>query len=510
MTLLELSGIEKAFFGVKALKGVSLALRGGEVLGLVGENGAGKSTLMNVLGGVVRPDAGCMRLAGAPFAPRGPADAAAAGIAFIHQELNLFPNLDIADNLFLDRYPRRWRLPWIDRRTLRARTREALSAVGLDLAPHLLVEKLTQGERQLVEIAKSLRVGARVFIFDEPTTSLASREIERLRALIARLRAEGKAIVYISHVLSDVLSLSDAIAVMRDGALVSTGARAEYTIPRMIACMVGRDLTQLYPPRKAKPSPDTVLAVRGLSQPGIVRDVGFALHKGEVLGVFGLMGSGRSELARILFGLDPCAQGSVAIGGARAVGRSPGARIRAGMAFVTENRREEGLLMEGSVADNLSLASLPRFRAPRTRLLNGGRLGAAVGRLIERLRIKTEAPRRQLVKQLSGGNQQKVVIGKWLMLDPRVLMLDEPTRGIDVGAKYDVYALIDELAAAGAGVLCISSELDELVAICDRILVMRRGEVKGSFDRVEFDKERILLAAFGQRAPGTGAGEGAR
>jgi ABC-type sugar transport system ATPase subunit len=502
-TILSFRDVDKAFFGVHAVRRVSLTVEAGSVLGIVGENGAGKSTLMNVLGGVVRPDAGTMLLDGAAYAPRSPADATAAGIAFIHQELNLFTNLSIADNLFIDAFPRLGRLPFIDRRAVRARSRELLASLDMQQPPDTLVEKLPPGERQLVEIARALRTGARIIIFDEPTTSLTARETDRLFAVIERLRAAGRTILYISHVLGDVMRLAGAVVVMRDGAVVDAGPKDDFTVDRMITSMVGRDLTQLYPPRAARPGTECVLAVRGVSQPGIVKDITFSLNRGEVLGIFGLMGSGRSELARIVFGQDPFEEGTIAVAGAPYPRPAPAESIARSMAFVTENRREEGLLMEATVLDNMGLAALPAYlRTPLLGVVDTARLREAAGRTAAMLKITGAPIDRHPAKSLSGGNQQKAVIGKWLMTHPAVLLLDEPTRGIDVGAKYEVYSIVNDLAARGTGILYISSELEELMGMCNRILVMAGGELTGSFPRDTFDETRILRAAFREETGG--------
>ncbi|MGE5295087.1 MAG: sugar ABC transporter ATP-binding protein [Solirubrobacterales bacterium] len=500
--ILQFDGISKSFFGVHALQDVTFSLPKGHLLGLIGENGAGKTTLMNILGGVLRPDRGCMRLRGQDYSPRRPADATEAGVAFIHQELNLFTNLSIADNLFIDRFPRLGWSPFIDKRAARARARQLLESLNLALSPDTLVDRLTPGERQLVEIAKALSTGAETIIFDEPTTSLTAGETQRLFGIIQDLRRQGKSMIYISHNLGNVLELANEIVVLRDGRVVDQGPREDFTIDRMISRMVGRDISQVFPPRPSRPADEIVLQVRGLSQPGIVKDIDLTLHKAEVLGFFGLMGSGRTELARILFGLEPFERGEVLVDGVLCDGVSAADSIRRGMAFVTENRREEGLLMEATIMDNVALVALPAFASPRLpRLLRARRLREAVTRVAESMRIKSGPVHRTPARTLSGGNQQKVVICKWLMSKPRIFIMDEPTRGIDVGAKCEVYGIINDLAAQGAGIVLISSELEELMGMCDRILVMSKGEIQGSFGRDEFDRERILHAAFkGHRA----------
>jgi ABC-type sugar transport system ATPase subunit len=499
-TILRFDHIAKAFFGVPVLKDVSLDIERGSVVGLVGENGAGKSTLMNILAGVVQHDAGRILLDGEAYSPRDPRDADRAGIAFIHQELNLFTNLTIAENLFIGGFPRMGRLPLLSRREIRKRAQEYLDMVNLGISPDVRIERLAPGERQLVEVAKALSVDARILIFDEPTTSLTTRETDRLFELIERLHAEGTTIIYISHILRDVMRLTDAVAVLRDGQLVAHGPKADFTIHSMISAMVGRDIEQLYPDRTSAPGEAVALEVRRLSKAGISHDIDLVLHKGEVLGVFGLMGSGRSELAQIIFGLDDFDAGEILVDGHPVRGLSPTRNIRQGMAFVTEDRREEGLMMEATVADNLALASLPAFSTRFVSAVRASSLANAVRETVDVLSIKVNDAFRNEAKGLSGGNQQKVVLGKWLMTRPSILLIDEPTRGVDVGAKYEIYEIIDSIAAEGTAVLFISSELEELMGLCDRILVMGQGEVLATFERAQFDKEVILRAAFREHA----------
>jgi ribose transport system ATP-binding protein len=492
--LLQTTELDKSFFGIHALRSVSLSVEEGGILGLVGENGAGKSTLMNIIGGVVQPSGGTMQLGGEAYAPGTPAEATAAGIAFIHQELNLFTNLTVAENIFIDGFPRRFGL--IDRSAMRRRTAELLKTLELDAKPDTRVDSLAPGERQLVEIAKALHLDARLIIFDEPTTSLTKRETDRLFRTIERLRGQGKTMIYISHVLGDVMRLANSVAVLRDGALVTQGPGSEFDIPKIIRLMIGRELKQLFPPRTGKPSDDVVLELSNVSQPGIVNGVSFAVRRGEILGLFGLMGSGRSELARIVFGLDPFESGSIRMNGQALSGHTPSDSIRHGIAFVTENRRDEGLMMESAIADNIALVSVNSFARTPLRIVERTRLGEAASAIAAELKIKAGDIRGQPVKSLSGGNQQKVVIGKWLLSEPGLFILDEPTRGVDVGAKYEIYSIADQIAASGNGILFISSELEELMGLCDRILVMSHGEVQREFTGGPFRQEDILRAAF--------------
>ena len=496
--LLKVSGLNKSFFGVQVLRDVSFELRRGAVLGLVGENGSGKSTTMNIIGGVVTKDSGRVELAGEQVAPASSRDALALGIAFIHQELSLFPNLSVEENIFLDHFPRKvGQLPFIDRRNLRDRAKKALELVDLDLPPVTPVMRLPQGERQLVEIAKALSRQARLIIFDEPTTSLTARETERLFEIIGRLRAQGISIIYISHILGDVLRLCDDIAVLRDGQVVGAGPHGDFTIERLVTLMVGRTIDRLFPEREPCSGPRrTALSVRGVSQPGIVKDVSFDLEFGEVLGISGLMGSGRSELARILFGLDPYSKGEIRVRDAKLPRLAPRVAMDKGIAFLTEDRRGEGLMMEASVTDNIVLPSLVERSSRFVHWLKPVELGKAAREMAERVRVNAKAIDRTAVRTLSGGNQQKVVIAKWLLRAPSIFILDEPTRGIDVGAKFEVYKIINQMVATGAAILFISSEIEELIGMADRIMVMGRGEVRGFFERSSFDRETLMSSAL--------------
>jgi ABC-type sugar transport system ATPase subunit len=496
--LLRIENLDKSFFGVPVLRDVSLELRRGRVLGLVGENGSGKSTTMNILGGIHQKDGGRMELDGREIAPQNSRDAQALGIAFIHQELSLFPNLTIEENLFLDHFPRvAGRLPFIDRRRMRERSKAALALVDLDISPGTPLSRLAQGERQLVEIVKALSREARLIIFDEPTTSLTARESERLFAIIERLRVQGIAIIYISHILSDVTRLCDDVVVLRDGQVVAAEPKSALQIERIITLMVGRTIDHLFPERTTKPNRDRpALSVQNLSQPGTVKDISFDLYPGEVVGVSGLMGSGRSELARIIFGLDGYESGTIAIDGLDLPPRSPRHAMERGLAFLTEDRRGEGLMMEASILDNIVLPSLPEHSSSFLHFIRASEVGGLGRTMAEKMRINARSLDRMAVRTLSGGNQQKVVIAKWLLRRPSIFILDEPTRGIDVGAKYEVYKIINQLVADGAAVLFISSEIEELIGMADRIMVMSRGQVRGFHNRAQFQRESLLRAAL--------------
>jgi ribose transport system ATP-binding protein len=490
--LLEVDRVSKAFSGIPVLRGVSLSVDAGRVLGIVGENGAGKSTLMNVLGGIVVADAGTLRLTGAEFRPRGPADAMSRGVAYIHQELNLLPNLSVAENLFLVRLPRRGLL--VDRRRLEAETRQRMLAVGLEVSPWALVGELGPGARQLVEIARALAADARVVILDEPTTSLTAPEAQRLFALVRRLRDEGRGLLYISHALGDVLRLADDVLVLRDGEAVGSGPASGFDEARLIALMVGRSVDTVFPARVAAPAAGPALEAERLGRQGAFRDVSLAVRPGEVVGLAGLMGAGRTELLRAIFGLEPPDSGEVRVHGRR-LRPAPRDAIARGVALVTEDRRADGLLLDASVAANLALASLPAYA--RGGWIDRGALARALAAQAEAVRLDAPAGVARAARTLSGGNQQKVVLGKWLLARPSVVLLDEPTRGIDVGAKQHVYRLVADLAARGAAVLLASSEIEELLGLADRILVLRRGSVVDQLARPEFDRERILAAALG-------------
>jgi len=454
--------------------------------------------LMNVIGGVLKSDGGIMKYKGKDYCPGNPKDATDTGIAFIHQELNLFTNLSIAENIFIDNFPKGKMIPLISKRDMMDTTAKLLDSIDLKISPATLVEKLSPGERQLVEIAKAMSTKAEVIIFDEPTTSLTSKETERLFHLIEKLKSSGKSIIYISHILKDVERLSDEIIILRDGNVTGSGIKGEMSIDNMISLMVGRDIKQLYPKHESHALNEKALELIGVSQSGIVHDINFSLNKGEILGVFGLMGSGRSELLKIIFGIDPYEKGEIFVDSSLIKKLSPQKSIRNKIAFVTENRRDEGLLMNVSIAQNIELVSLEKYSNSFVKILNRKKIQVAVSKMADKLRIKCASVEKNLVKSLSGGNQQKVVLGKWLLSMPSILIVDEPTRGIDVGAKSEIYDIIDNLATEGTSILFISSEIEELIGNCDRIIVMSKGEIMGSFTHEEFHREKIMRVAFRQ------------
>lgn len=491
--LLEMRGITKVFPGVRALSGVSLSIPEGSVTALVGENGAGKSTLIKILGGNYPPDAGEILLDGRPVTIPSPAAARALGISVIHQELTLVPDLSVAENIFLHHFPAN-RFGWLDRRRLASGARDVLARLGCDFDPRQPVRQLTLAQKQLVEIARALTLRSRLIVMDEPTAALNETETERLFAIIDDFRARQTAVVYISHRLEEVLRLADFIFVLRDGENAGRLTRAEATPEEVIRLMVGREVSERFPKRPASPG-DPLLTAEGLSSPGVLKDVSFTLHRGEILGIGGLMGAGQYLLARCLFGLLPLSSGHLSVRGRRLHPLSPGTAIRAGLALLPENRKEDGLVLPASVRANLELASLPCLSGCLG-WLNRRKEADLVATEFHRLAIKASGPG-QPVKDLSGGNQQKVVLGKWLATDAQIIVMCEPTRGIDVGTKAEIYRLMGNLTAAGKGIILISSELPELLALSDRVLVMNEGRVAGILPRAEASPEQVMRLATG-------------
>ena len=491
LSLLEVSGVHKRFGGVHALRGAQLALRAGEVHALVGENGAGKSTLINILAGAIRRDSGSIVFAGEDADFRSPAESQHRGIAVIHQELAMLPTLSVAENLFMGRMPSR--LGWVDRRAMRARARELLAEVGLDVDPATRVSDLGVSHQQLVEIAKALSMGARLLIMDEPTASLTEHETQRLLALVRQLRAAGVAIVYVSHRFAEVFAIADRVTVMRDGATVRTLETARTTPAEVVARMVGRDLAHSSSAPAGAPG-EIVLELRGVSRAGSIANVSFDVRRGEIVGMAGLVGAGRSETARAIFGADPHDAGEILLDGRAVHFASPGDALAAGVAMCAEDRKQLALFMDKAVRWNISIARLPAIspagfvRRRRERALAAG--------FVDRLRVRTPDLATP-VRQLSGGNQQKTVLARWLATEPKLLILDEPTHGVDVGAKAEIYALIRGLAAQGIAILLISSELPEILDLSDRIVVMREGRVAGVVPRAGANEQAIMMLATG-------------
>jgi rhamnose transport system ATP-binding protein len=485
----------KSFGAVRALVDGSVTLRAGEAHALVGENGAGKSTLVKILGGVHRPDSGTLAIDGEHQTFDGPADAQAAGVAIIYQEPSLFPDLTVAENIFIGRQPR-GRGRAIDRRAMERDAREIFTGLGVSLDPARPARALSVADQQLVEIAKALSFDARVLVMDEPTAALTTVEVLRLFDVIASLRARDVAVLFISHRLEEVFACCQRVTVMRDGRFVSTAPVAEVTVDDLIRSMVGRELTALFPKSEITPG-EVVLAVDGLSRQGVFADVSFTVRAGEIVALAGLVGAGRTEVARAIFGIDRLTAGRVALDGRRIPAGDPQAAMAAGIGLVPEDRRQQGLVMDLGIDRNVALASLRRLR----------RFGL-IRRPAERRLAATWAGRLQLrygrlgndVSTLSGGNQQKVVLAKWLAREPRLLIVDEPTRGIDVGTKAEVHRILDELAQRGTAILMISSELPEVLGMADRVLVLREGRLTAELTRAEADEDTIMRAATGQQA----------
>lgn len=490
--VLSISDIGKTY-AQPVLGGINLSLMRGEVLALTGENGAGKSTLSKIIGGLVIPTTGTMVFNGSPYAPQSRGEAEKLGVRMVMQELNLLPTLTVAENLFLDNLPRR--AGWIDRKRLREEAIKAMAQVGLDaIDPDTLVGDLGIGHQQMVEIARNLIGDCRVLILDEPTAMLTSREVEMLFEQIQRLRAEGVSIIYISHRLEELARVSQRIAVLRDGRLVCAEPISRYDSEQLVTLMVGRELGE-HIDMGQRQIGDVVLAVNKLSRKGKVQDVSFNVRAGEIYGISGLIGAGRTELLRLIYGADRADSGTVEVGRPlRPVTlRSPADAVAHGIALITEDRKSEGLLMTQSISANIALGNMDNIS-------HGGVVSAQderalAQRQIDAMRIRSAGPS-QLVSELSGGNQQKVVIGRWLERDCPVMLFDEPTRGIDVGAKFDIYALLAELTRQGRALVVVSSDLRELMLICDRIGVLSAGRLIETFDRDNWTQDRLLAAAF--------------
>ncbi|MBX9465077.1 MAG: sugar ABC transporter ATP-binding protein [Aquamicrobium sp.] len=497
--VLEMRDISKTFGVVRALRNVSLTVHAGELHALMGENGAGKSTLMKMLSGAYRPDPGGeILIDGQPVTTGDPIKARANGVAVIYQELSLAPNLTVAQNIFLGNEPRRFGV--VDAGAMMTRAKPIIDRLGLTFSPRTRVSQLSLGERQLVEIARALSTDARIIVMDEPTTSLTSRETDRLFEVIAGLKAQGIAIIYISHRMEEVYQLADRVSVLRDGGYVGTLGREEVDAPRLVSMMVGRDISSFYKKEHQAPGAQrpVALSVRGLSAEQLVKDCSLDLHEGEILALSGLIGSGRTELARLIYGADRKTAGTMELGGRPVEIASPGAALEAGIAYLTEDRRELGLFLDMSIADNINMGVMARD-ARRLGFRDFAVADKRAARAVSNLSIRTSSTRMN-VGSLSGGNQQKVLLARLLETKPRVVILDEPTRGVDVGAKSEIYRIIDDLAKDGIAILMISSELPEIIGVADRVLVMRDGKIVGEVsaraDR-RFTQEEIMELATG-------------
>jgi ribose transport system ATP-binding protein len=494
-TLLELHSITKTYPGVKALRGVDLSVKKGEVVGLIGENGAGKSTLMKILGGVVNPSSGSVVIDGVSRPALTVKEAAHAGIAFVHQELHLFENLDVAANIYIGREPRKGAiLNLIDNAALHQRVKPLLSRLGVDFKPDDPVEGLSIAQRQMVEIAKALSMDARIIIMDEPTSSLTLTETEKLLRVIADLKAAGVSIIYISHRLSEVKQCADRVVVLRDGLQVGELSKAEITSGAMIRLMIGRDLKSLYIPPKVGIRPGGLELQNLITSAFPEQQVSLSVHRGEILGLAGLVGAGRTSLAQTIFGVQPALDGRILLDGQPVSIKAPGDAIAYGIYLAPEDRKKSGLLLDMSVAENISLPDLKRFA--KAMLVDASREASMAREQCRSLAIKTPSIDTDAVT-LSGGNQQKVVLAKWISMRPQLIIFDEPTRGIDVGAKSEIYALMRGLADAGVAILMISSDMEEVIGVSDRIAVMHEGRISGLLERSRFSEHNVLMLAVG-------------
>ncbi len=492
--LLSMRGISKSFPGVRALDRVDLEIAAGEVVALLGENGAGKSTLMKILGGVHEADAGEILVDGKPVQVHHVTDAMRLGIAFIHQELNVLENLDVAGNVYLGREPLHTPFRLIDRRKIHADTAPYLQRLGLSIATTTRLDRLSLAEQQMVEIAKALSLNARLIIMDEPTSSLTLSETERLLALVLELRTQGVSVIYISHRLSEVNRCADRVVGLRDGRNAGELARDEIDHDRMVALMIGRDIKTHYVETNVPKSAGHLRVREARSSRYPDRTVSFEAARGEILGFAGLVGAGRSEIAKAMVGLDPGGQAEVHLGDEKIEIRRPRDAITHGIFLVPENRRTEGLVVEMDICENISLPSLHQFA--RLGLIDRARENRTATEQLTALQIKAPGTS-TLVRNLSGGNQQKVVLGKWLSMQPKVIILDEPTRGIDVGAKAEIYRIMRSLAAAGTVILMISSDMEEVLHVSDRVAVMHEGRITGVLARADCTEENVMQLAVG-------------
>ena len=485
-----LRGVSKSFAGIKVVTQVSFDIRPGEVHALMGENGAGKSTMIKIMAGLHQADEGEILINGQPVRFASPKDAHGAGIATVHQELLLFPELTVAENIFLGQTPKTG-LGTIDWQVMRARARELLDSLDSgDLDIDQKVASLSVGNRQRIEIARALAQDARVLIMDEPTAALAEADVQRLMAIVRSLRARGVAIVYVSHRMPEIFALADRVTVLRDGHHVATKNVSEVDEPQLVSMMVGRAIDRLYPAKQGVDG-EVILELRDVSYRGVIRGISLKLKRGEILGLAGLVGSGRTETALTVFGITPATSGQIVIDGKPEHISSPEAARDLGIAYVPEDRGQQGLIRSQTIEDNIALANLKRLM--RGFMVDAAKVTAEARKAIERFGIRARGPQ-QLVRQLSGGNQQKVVLGKWLATNPRILIMDEPTRGIDVGAKAEIHQLMRKLAGEGMAILMISSELPEVLGMSDRVLVMNSGRIVGEFDRQAATAEAVGTA----------------
>ncbi|MFK0278772.1 sugar ABC transporter ATP-binding protein [Ensifer sp. NPDC090286] len=489
--LLSAEGIRKEFPGVVALDDVEFKLKRGTVHALMGENGAGKSTLMKILAGIYTPDKGDVKLKGTEIRLKSPLDALENGIAMIHQELNLMPFMTVAENIWIRREPKN-RFGFVDHREMNRITARLFDRLKIKIDPEIEVRHLSVANRQMVEIAKAVSYESDVLIMDEPTSALTEREVAHLFEIIRDLREQGIGIVYITHKMNELFEIADEFSVFRDGKFIGTHASSDVTRDDIIRMMVGREITQMFP-KEEVPIGDVVLSVKNLALNGVFRDVSFDVRAGEILGIAGLVGSGRSNVAETLFGVTPASSGTISIDGKTLSIDSPNTAIRNRMAFLTEDRKDTGCLLILDILENMQIAVL------QDRFVKGGfvtekQITAACEEMSRKLRVKTPNLQER-IENLSGGNQQKVLIGRWLLTNPRILILDEPTRGIDVGAKAEIHRLVTELARNGVAVIMISSEMPEVLGMSDRIMVMHEGRVTGFLDRAEATQIKVMELA---------------
>ncbi|PXW19254.1 MULTISPECIES: sugar ABC transporter ATP-binding protein [Pantoea] len=487
---LEAEGISKFFPGVKALDNVSLRVRPGTVHALMGENGAGKSTLMKCLIGMYRPDKGTIKIKGEPVQFQDTMDALRSGISMIHQELNLVPYMTVAENIWLGREPIKF--GFVDHARLNQKTQELLNRLNIRLKADRMVGELSIASQQMVEIAKAVSWDSDIVIMDEPTSALTETEVAHLFTIIRDLREQGKAIIYISHKMDEIFNITDEVSIFRDGSWIASDQTAKYTRQSLITQMVGRELTQLFPKFNSAIG-EEVLTVRNLTCKDRFTDVSFSVRRGEILGVAGLVGAGRSEVMESLFGMESFDSGEILIDGVPVTIDSPSTAIEKGMAFLTEDRKKSGLFLVLSVMENMSIVNMPEYSG-KSGFVSHVKMAQDCMEQIRRLNIKTPTMD-QIINNLSGGNQQKVLIARWLLAQPKILILDEPTRGIDVGAKAEIYRLISELANRGVAIIMVSSELPEILGMSDRVMVMHGGRITGILDKEEADQETILSLA---------------
>jgi len=489
--VLEIEGIRKEFPGVVALDDVQFRLRPGTVHALMGENGAGKSTLMKIIAGIYTPDRGKIRLRGEEVELESPLDALERGIAMIHQELALMTWMTVAENIWIRREPRN-RFGLIDHAEMTRKTRALFEQLGIEIDPTAEVSTLTVAQRQMVEIAKAVSFESDVLIMDEPTSAITETEVEHLFRIIRDLRAKGVGIVYITHKMNELFEIADEFSVFRDGTYVGTHASADVTRDDIIRMMVGREITEMFPKEEAKIT-DVILSVENLSLAGVFHDISFELRKGEILGLAGLVGSGRTNVAEAIFGVTPATSGTIRIDGRVVDIASPAAAMREGMALLTEDRKDTGCFLQLSILENMQIAALMQGHT-RAGFVDESGMGQLCEEMRRQLRVKTP-DMEERIENLSGGNQQKVLIARWLLTKPRILILDEPTRGIDVGAKAEIHRLISRLAQEGVAVIMISSELPEVLGMSDRVMVMHEGHMTGILDRAEADQVKIMELA---------------